>query len=141
MGSLRRRLIYAGLALYSTPLAAEVCDKERPTWSPPDGQMTMIGEVPAFFTSHSGIVILLATLLSLLFHFRVLSFVASALIALMILIIYSNHTFLDPSGIREFAIKEGCIGPPHLLIAVLIAICCLNLWNCFLRKKKKSKDL
>lgn len=141
MGPIRRRLIYAGLALYSTPLAAEVCDKERPPWAPSDGPMTMIGEVSAFFTSHLGIVILIATLLSLVFHLRVLSFVASALTTLMILIIYSNNTFPDPSGVREFAIKEGCIGPPHLLIAVLIAICCFNLWNCFLRKKKTSKDL
>ena len=32
-------------------------------------------------------------------------------------------TTLDPTGVRNLAVAEGCIGPPTLFIAVVAAIC------------------
>ncbi len=44
----------------------------------------------------------------------------------------------DPTGIRAFAIREGCIGPPHLSIALFAAITALMLWIAIKRPRRQE---
>lgn len=123
----------------TSPVFGEVCDKERPSWDPSDGPMTAFGEVYDFLFSPVGLAFLAITVGAIAFRSRVLSILGFTVSALFALGVNAYHRFPDPTGISDFAIQEGCIGPPHLLIAFLIAICAVNLWNAVVRKRNSKK--
>lgn len=96
---------------------AEVCDKERPNW---DGTgVTAFGEALTLFTTPVALVLLAFTLIALRFRSQWMGLGAVIGWAGFIALI----TTADPTGIRDFAINEGCIGSPTLFIAIVAAIC------------------
>ena len=114
MGSLRGGLI---LSLLASPAWAEVCDKERPLW---DGtQATAVSEAIALFGSPLGLILLLITAIAIRFRSAWGGLAATVGWTVFVSITVAS----DPTGITESAIREGCIGPPTLFIALSIAIC------------------
>ena len=118
MGPLRRGLI---LALLPTPALAEVCDKERPFWTP-GAPATAFDEMIALFSSPAALVLLA---LSVAVVLRRSQWGALALVVLwtMLSSVVAFNLIPDPTGIRELAIAEGCIGPPTLFLTAVTAIC------------------
>ncbi len=114
MGPLRGGLI---LSLLASPVWAEVCDKERPHW---DGTpATAWTEAIALFASPLGLILLLATAFAVRWRSTWGGLAVTVGWTGFVTLILSH----DPTGLREFAMAEGCIGPPTLFIALSIAIC------------------
>lgn len=102
---------------FPNPALAEVCDKERPHW---DGApVGMIGEAVNLFLSPAGVALLLLSLVALRFRHQWIGLLAVILWTLFVTVI----TMADPTGIRELAMAEGCVGPPTLFIVAVAAIC------------------
>lgn len=118
MGSFRGGLT---LALLPTPALAEVCDKERPLWTP-GAPATALDEMIALFSSPAALVLLA---LSVAVVLRRSQWGALTLVVLWTLLSSALAFDLapDPTGIREMAVAEGCIGPPTLFLAAVTAIC------------------
>lgn len=115
MGPLRRGLI---LALVPIQAVAEVCDKERPLLEP-GTPATALTEALHFILSPMGIAVtalfIVATAArNLWLHWASFGLTSLALIALLI-----NPALPDPTGIRYFAVMEGCIGPQTLSFLLL----------------------
>ncbi len=96
---------------------AEVCADTRPGW---DGDpVSAAGEAIALFASPMGIVLVISTLAALRFR--------SQWGALVVVVLWTGLvtmvTMLDPTGVRDLAQAEGCIGSPTLFIALVAAIC------------------
>ncbi len=114
MGPLRGGLI---LSLLAGPVGAEVCDKVRPNW---DGTpASALSEAVALFGSPLGLFLLIATAFAIRFR--------HAWAGLATVIGWTGFVSIilakDPTGIHEFAVLEGCVGPPTLFVGVTIAIC------------------
>ncbi|MEO9684727.1 MAG: hypothetical protein ABJR46_03055 [Tateyamaria sp.] len=113
------KLAYIGSVIVALPGAAwaEICDKERPNWDGTD--VTAIGEAFTLFTTPVALVVLAFTIIALRFRNQWMGLGAvlgwTGFIALI--------TTADPTGTRNLAIAEGCIGSPTLFIAVVAAIC------------------
>lgn len=124
MGPLRRGLT---LALLPCAAWAEVCDKERPMWvqaTPATG----FSEAAHLLASPTGIALAALLVVAAVIKLRAL-WVATALVwGATTCVIWLNARTPDPTGIRERAIAEGCIGPPHLSIALVAAITLLTLY-------------
>ncbi len=132
MGSFRRRLITIACCLPTTS-AAEVCDKQRPLWSPEDGTATAVDELIAVITSSVGLALIALTLIAMLAGRRWLKIMSSGLWGLMTL---GQLASFYTDGVHLGAIQEGCIGPIYLSIGVCAAICILMAWASRRRAKK-----
>lgn len=136
MGSLRRRLTAtAGLALLSGAAWAEVCDKERPGW---DGVPVTIWSEPIyFFTSWFGLFILIAAAAAIVLRTPfVVSFVMLLSAAASVMLVVTGST--DPTALADQARAEGCVGPPHLSIALLTAISAAMFYLAFFGRPKQE---
>ena len=137
MGSVRRIIIFFWpLLFWAQPLFAEVCDKERPDWSPLDSPQTAISELVMFLTGPIGIFISLMTIANLCLNtrwFSIFMLGLSLLLTFSIMVESSNHITLA-------AIREGCMASPVLFILFLIAICDANLWKVIFHKPYKPKE-
>ena len=109
---------------------AEVCDKERPLWTPRDGP---VGPLDAFLplaTSLSGIALAGFFVAAVSFGWR-LAYALSAGIAISMILQTSTQWFdvggLDP--IRASAIREGCMYPPWLNLSLLCALALWSIWQ------------
>lgn len=102
-------------------LWAEVCDKERPLWDSATGPATVFDEALHLGASPLSLVLLAATALAVRFRS---SWGGLAVVCgwsgLVALVTFVNSD--DPSGVRQLAIEEGCIGSPALFIAAVAAI-------------------
>ena len=118
MGPLRGRLgLATALLLCGSPAVAEVCDKERPDW---DGlPASALSEAISLFGSPVGLVLLAATAFAIRFR----STWGGLAVTVCWTIFVSIVVQYDPTGIRQQAMKEGCLGEPTLFIAAAIAIC------------------
>lgn len=114
------RLI-AALASLCWPgqLLAEVCDKERPLWTP-SAPASAFDEALHLFASPGALVLLLATAIV----FRLRSQWGGLAVVVGWVGLMSLVSFLGTSGeIAQAAIKEGCIGSPILFMGAVTAIC------------------
>lgn len=132
MGPVRRGII---LALVPGSAFAEVCDKERPFWNPADGPVGLWSEPLHTFASPIGAASAVLLLIAFLANRRWLWGLTALLFAYMTVVIFANRLLEDPTGILDFAIKEGCVGPAHLSIALTAAICGLSLWRALRARK------
>jgi len=126
MGSLRGRLstvLAAPLLLFPTATIAEVCDKERPLWSRSSGPASAWDELFALSSLPITLSLIALTILALFTQWRLISAISALLWAGLTLIIALDTYGPILDDVRYFAIKEGCIGSPHLFIALAIAIC------------------
>lgn len=126
MGSLRRGIrqaLYLALALCPTAAIAEVCDKERPFWSRADGPASAWDELIGLSTLPISLALISLAGLALLTRWRILFALTGLLWAGLALRVIAEHYGPIRDDARYFAINEGCIGPPHLFIALAIAIC------------------
>jgi hypothetical protein len=119
----RPAILTASFALLTLPARAEVCDKERPFWSPADGPAGMIDEFVTHATSPAGIVLGLLFLASL--------FIANTPLRILtiLLAVLSAGALIwpDGTGITTQAIAEGCVGNALLSIAACTAIFLVTL--------------
>lgn len=114
MGPLRRGLI---LACLPGAAWAEVCDKERPNWDGVD--VTALQEAATLFVTPFGLLLLGFTIVALRFRNQWMGLVAVLGWTGFITLI----TMADPTGLRDLARAEGCIGAPTLFIVAVAAIC------------------
>lgn len=125
MGPLRGRLalLWAAATLFPSAAVAEVCDKVRPLWSRSSGPASAWDELFALLSLPITLSVTALTILALFTRWRLLTVISALLWAgLASVVAYDNYgPVLD--DVRYFAIKEGCIGSPHLFIALAIAIC------------------
>lgn len=126
MGPFRR-----GIALSFVPTAvfAEVCDKERPFWDPHTGPASAWDELLGLTILPIPLLLFGITFVALVLHRRILFALCAILWLATATTVYLNRFTKDLTGVAEFAIKEGCIGPPHLFIALAIAICALMIYG------------
>ncbi|MCU0800695.1 MAG: hypothetical protein MUD11_02785 [Rhodobacteraceae bacterium] len=130
MGSVRRQLI--AFSLMASPAMAEVCEKQRPGWSPADGPATMVTELVQFLVWGGGGLILLGLVLGLYFR-KTIILNAVMLVTLIMAVPYIWP--LDPST-RQLAMTEGCIGAPTLVLAVLGLVWMACLAGTLLKRKE-----
>lgn len=113
------RGLFATLALImpSSALAA-VCTTERPGW---DGTpANAISEALFLASSLPAIVLIVATALALRFRSK---WGGLAVVSGWSILISLRVFGTDPTGTRQKATIEGCIGSPTLFIALVAAIC------------------
>lgn len=120
--SMSRRLFRAQLIAPFLPATAfaEVCDKERPNWTP-GTETTAITEAIALFLSAPALILLVATAIC----FRFKSQWGAVAVVVLWTILVSLVAFVapaDPTGVHQLAILEGCIGSPSLFIAIVAAL-------------------
>lgn len=125
MGSLRGRLalLWAPAALFPSAAVAEVCDKVRPLWSPSSGPASAWDELIALSSLPITLSLSALTILALLLRWRLFAAATALLWAGLATIVAFDNFGPILDDVRYFAIKEGCIGSPHLFIALAIAIC------------------
>ncbi|OUS39003.1 hypothetical protein A9Q94_00595 [Rhodobacterales bacterium 56_14_T64] len=132
MGSLRGRItarISASLVLLPASVFAEVCDKERPLWNPGDGPATAWNELISLSVLPVQLALFILTAIALTVRQRVLFAATAVLWGLCAIYKAANYHGVIMDDVRYYAIKEGCIGPPDLFIALAIAICALMTYG------------
>ncbi|MBT5414522.1 MAG: hypothetical protein HOK81_07990 [Rhodospirillaceae bacterium] len=115
--------VVLGLAcvlLPAAPAAAEVCDKIRPSWSPTDGPIGAVGEAVYHSSTGFGLVAAVLLVMGLVARHRLVRFASSGGLALMATPLASEWWNMHP--IYREALAEGCLGPPYVSIAVLLAL-------------------
>lgn len=96
---------------------ADACAQARPDW---DGlPISAFSEAITLFTSPLGIVLILATAIAI----RIRSQWGGLVIVLGWTSYVTLITMLDPTGLRDLAQVEGCVGSPTLFILCVTAIC------------------
>lgn len=126
MGPIRRRLgLCATLTLLPAQALAEVCDKERPLWSPADGPMSALDELFHLATTLPGLGIAGALTLALLSGTRLYWALTALFSAIIALSLWAMQN--DPLGLTQAAMAEGCVGPQTLTIATCTVICAFAL--------------
>lgn len=125
MGSLRGRLalLWASAALFPSAAVAEVCDKVRPLWAPSSGPASAWDELIALLSLPIPLSVTALTILALFTRWRLLTVISALLWVGLAAVVALDHYGPVLDDVRYFAIKEGCIGSPHLFIALAIAIC------------------
>jgi drug/metabolite transporter (DMT)-like permease len=114
------------ITLCATPALAEVCDKVRPGWTP-GTQITTVGEAVALFSTGPALVLLVATAVVLRFRSQWGGLAVTMLWSVLVSFIAMDAFGEDPTGIRDHAIREGCVGAPTLFIALVTAICIVTV--------------
>ncbi|MGH1458072.1 MAG: hypothetical protein ACRBBT_04140 [Paracoccaceae bacterium] len=149
MGPFRRRLTQpaarlallapAVLLLGAGPALAEVCDKERPNWSPDQGPANGLTETYHVFTTAPGLV-LLALLAAALYFKRPSLWTPVALVAGLLAMLTWAGAKLDPTGFHQMARAEGCVAQPTLPIAILAAISVIAIIQS-LRPARRTEEI
>lgn len=132
MGSLRGRVtsVFIGVSAFCpTGAWAEVCDKERPSWDPASGPATALDELIELSSLPVPIALLALVIVALVSRSRFLYALAGFLWGSLVLIVSLDAYGPIVDDLRFYAIKEGCIGPPGLFIALAIAICALMTYG------------
>ena len=132
MGPLRGRVsagLLASLFLLPATAFAEVCDKERPFWNPTDGPATAWGELIGLSVMPVSLILFGLTVIALAIRKRLLFAATGVLWGLCAIYNAANYHGVTMDDVRYYAIKEGCIGPPDLFIALAIAICALMTYG------------
>ena len=104
----------------SAPAIAEVCDKERPAWSPQDGPVSPLDDLALFFSDPLGLTVLAMAGACMLFRkswFTVL--VVAFLITVVALL---TITWFEDNSVKSAAVSEGCMTTPVLTGLTLVAI-------------------
>ena len=125
MGPVRGRVVVAQFlqVVATSPAFAEVCDKERPLWNSSRGPASSWDELVSLMTLPFSLGLLALAAIALAVGNRHLSAIASLLWASAVLVVAVDYFGPVLDDVRYYAMKEGCIGPPHLFIAMAIAIC------------------
>ena len=123
-------LVATSTVMMSSSAIAEVCDKERPLWTPSDGPVGPLDTFLPLATSLSGIALAGFLIAAVSLGWR-LAYALSAGIAISMILQTSTQWFdvggLDP--IRASAIREGCMYPPWLNLFLLVAVVLLSIWQ------------
>jgi hypothetical protein len=129
MGSVRRQLML--FLATATPAMAEVCEKDRPNWSVADGPVSQWGEALHFLTSAPALLLLAAVVAG--WVLRQSAALSGAVVVASVLM----FPLLFPLNAETLAaaIREGCKGPPTIVIGLLAAICCVSIAGLILRRK------
>ena len=132
------RGLWLYLLMFPTTALSEVCDKERPLWT--GGPVSAWDEALWYLTSPAGWLLLIALIIALIVRRRRLWFVAGAVAALTGWAAYKLPHLDDPRmPFYELMQQEGCLGPPHLSIALCGAISVLSFYAA-MRRPKTKKD-
>lgn len=114
MGSLRRGVM---LALLPSTALADVCSNTRPGW---DGvPVSLVQEAIFLFSTPFSLALILASLLAIRFRHQW----GALVVVVLWTIVVTMVTMADPTGVRDVAISEGCVGSPTLFIGIVAAIC------------------
>lgn len=126
--ALLRRAAALPMLLLAGPVRAEVCDKERPGWTP--GVMDHADRLASLrdvFMSAPGIVLSALFVLALFVERRWLRLGAAALSALMAAVLAGGLWHPDP--VTSFAIMEGCVATPLYAAGVFVLMATGLLWT------------
>ncbi len=134
MGSFRRGLTYS-FCLIASPGWAEVCDKERPYWSPSDGPASAFTELYNFVLNPLVLGLMALSIFAMATGRRRFLLPIAALWLLVLLVLLMPYEMDD---VHYAAIKEGCIGPRHLSIAVSAAICVVMIFTSMQNKRREA---
>jgi MFS family permease len=133
-----RSVILLGLLVSPTALFAEVCDKERPLWN--GGPVFAWQEALYYLTSPIGWPLLAVCALALLFQ-RSWLWVICGIVAALIGWAAIKLPHLDDISVNFYELmqQEGCLGPPHLSIAICAAISVSSFYTAFKRRKTQKE--
>jgi hypothetical protein len=133
-----RLVVFLGLLVSPTALFAEVCDKERPLWN--GGPVSAWQEAIGYLTSPIGWLLLAVCALALLFRRRWL-WAICGIVAALIGWAAVKLPHLDDISVNFYELmqQEGCLGPPHLSIAICAAISVSSFYTAF-KRRKTQKD-
>jgi hypothetical protein len=104
----------------AAPALAEVCDKERPFWTPSDGRPTQVQELPYVFATPAGGAALAAIAAALCFAKLWVSVICAGFVWLVATGLMADWHGGD--GVARLAYLEGCRTPPILAGAALALI-------------------
>lgn len=122
-GMIARHLWAAMLAvLLPGPALAGACASLRPGWSA-GTQATGWTEMLHCFSSLPALVLLIATALAIRFRSQWGGLIVTVLWSLLVFLVVRDRFGDDPTGLRQSAFAEGCLGSPTLFIAAVTAIC------------------
>ncbi len=133
-----RFVLSLGLLISPTALFAEVCDKERPLWN--GSEVSEWEEAVFHLTSPVGWPLIAVCTLAFIFQRRWLWFFCGA-IAVLTGWAAIKLPNLDSISVNFYELmqQEGCLGPPHLSIAICAAISALSFYTAF-KRRKTQKD-
>lgn len=114
-------MLLGALLLLPARAAAQVCEVQRPDWSPEMGPATAADELLYLFTSLPGLGIIGALVLALLTRQKRYFAVAALFSALISAALHLQST--RPDADTRAAIAEGCVGDASaaVLVTALIA--------------------
>ncbi|MEM9046803.1 MAG: hypothetical protein AAGC81_19150 [Pseudomonadota bacterium] len=122
----------AGLAL------AEVCDKERPSWNrSSDGPVSMWIEPVFFFSNWLALAMLVMIMFALASGRRWLLITAAFACIGMISVLVLEWT--DGFEIHLASIREGCVGEPHLVIAIFSVLLAASVFRLGTSRRQQSE--
>lgn len=118
MGSVRRGLV---LCLVPLPAWAEVCDKDSPSVEL-GSQTTAWSDALHFFLFPAGIVVALLFFVAMVLRKPWILWFSAAASCLSMLALAINPALPDPTGMRYFAVMEGCVGAQTLSMVLLLVL-------------------
>ncbi|MDQ2094036.1 hypothetical protein [Rhodalgimonas zhirmunskyi] len=125
------------LIFLPSTLMAEVCDKERPDWTPASGPATGLDEMLFLFTSLPGLGILGALILALLTRQKRYLAISALFSGLIATALYVSST--QPDALTQQAIAEGCVGPQGPPVLASTLICAVSLALLALRWLREAR--
>ncbi len=127
-----------GLLFLASPTLAEVCDKERPDWSPADGPVTMLGETLGFLSSPIGLALMGMVLAAFLVNKLWTSLVCGFVMAMLAVAFLGEA--LQPIEIALAARQEGCTASPLLTALILLVLAPLLVWRSWRTRRGRKRS-
>lgn len=117
---MKQPIITLASLLVASPAFAEVCDKERPAWSPQNGPINQFDDLVLFFIEPVGLTVLMLSAVAILL--RRTWFAVLTIIVVLVVIALKVSTWLEGDAITTFAYSEGCLVPPVMTSIALALI-------------------
>lgn len=136
---LKQATLSLTLTLVSTPAFASACKNTRPLWEASDGAMTWLGETFYILTGSGVIGLFILMVLAARFRNRWFTIIVAASAFLAAFLYFNAWSSADPTSTIVASIAEGCVGPPHGGISILI-LCALVLitWQFWSERRQGS---
>lgn len=134
---MKRAVVVLLCLIASTPAAAEVCDKERPAWTPQDGPVSQFDDLALFLFEPIGLIAIGLAVGALLL--RSAWFSSVAIVILMLMVVLNVGTWHEADDVTRSAISEGCMTAPLLTTIALIAMAASIVTLTWVRPLDRSK--
>lgn len=126
------------VCLITSTLAAEVCDKVRPAWTPQDGYVSQFEDLAVLLFEPIGLIAIGLMMGALLL--RSAWFSAVAIVILMLMVALKVSTWSEADDVIHFAINEGCMTAPYITTIELIAMAASIVALTWIKPLDRSKS-